>query len=59
MKPTVRFKNRVPITEQQKILQQLFSNQEQGFGAPPPAGTVKKPEEEKSTDIPGFKVRMK
>ena len=59
MQPTVRFRKPVPIAEQQKILQQLFSNQEQGFGAPPPAGTTKKPEEEKSTDIPGFKVRMK
>lgn len=59
MQPTVRFRKPVPIAEQQKILQQLFSNQEQGFGAPPPAGTAKKPEEEKSTDIPGFKVRMK
>jgi hypothetical protein len=59
MQPTVRFKKPVPIAEQQKILQQLFSNQGQGFGAPPPAGVTKKPEEEKSTDIPGFKVRMK
>ena len=59
MQPTVRFKKPVPIAEQQKILQQLFSNQGQGFGAPPPAGATKKPEEEKSTDIPGFKVRMK
>jgi hypothetical protein len=59
MQPTVRFRKPVPIAEQQKILQQLFSNQGQGFGAPPPAGSTKKPEEEKSTDIPGFKVRMK
>lgn len=60
MQPTVRFKKPVPIAEQQKILQQLFANQSQGFGTPPPpAGTARKPEEEKTTDIPGFKVRMK
>lgn len=59
MQPTVRFKKPVPIAEQQKILQQLFANQGQGFGTPPPAGTARKPEEEKTTDIPGFKVRMK
>jgi hypothetical protein len=59
MQPTVRFKKPVPIAEQQKILQQLFANQGQGFGTPPPAGVTKKPEEEKTTDIPGYKVRMK
>ena len=59
MQPTVRFKKPVPIAEQQKILQQLFANQGQGFGTPPPAGTARKPDEEKVTDIPGFKVRVK
>ena len=59
MQPTVRFKKPVPIAEQQKVLQQLFANQGQGFGTPPPAGAAKKPEEEKTTDIPGYKIRVK
>lgn len=59
VRPTLRFKKPVPIAEQQKILQQLFSNQGEGLTPPPAPGTPQKEKEEKPTDIPGYRVKMK
>lgn len=58
--PNIRFTKPVPFAQQKALVEQFFGEQSQGFGTPPPpAGTAGKPEEEKTTDIPGFKVRMK
>lgn len=59
MNPTVRFTRPVPFAQQKALVDQFFGSQQSPFETPPAPGTPGKDREEKTTDIPGFKVRVK
>ena len=57
--PTVRFTKPVPFAQQKALVDQFFGAQQDPFATPPAPGTPGKDKDEKPTDIPGYRVRMK
>lgn len=57
--PTIRFTKPVPFAQQKALVEQFYGDQQSPFGTPPAPGTPGKDKEEKPTDIPGYRVRMK